>query len=139
VRVLIIDDFKPWSELVTSILEEEGGTEIVGVASNGRDGIRKAVDLAPDVVLLDINLPGMNGFEAAGHIRTLAPNSRVLFVSDHHSHGLAQAAAAAGARGYVSKSNALTELPAAIAAVAAGKVYVSRELSAYRVFDTDVG
>jgi DNA-binding NarL/FixJ family response regulator len=137
IRVLIIDDFKPWTELASSILGEKGGMDVVAVASNGRDGIRNAVDLAPDVVLLDINLPGMNGFEAARHIQSQVPDARVVFVSDHHSLALAEAAAAAGARGYISKSDALTELAAAVAAVSAGRLYVSREVAAYRVFDVD--
>jgi len=137
IRVLIIDDFKPWTELASSILGEKGGMEVVAVASNGPDGIRKAVDLAPGVVLLDINLPGMNGFEAARLIRSQLPDARVVFVSDRHSLALAQAAVATGARGYILKSDALAELAAAVAAVSAGRMYVSREVAAYRVFDVD--
>jgi two-component system response regulator DesR len=137
VRVLIVDDFEPWSELVVSILEEHGGIEIVAVASNGRDGVRKAVDLEPDVVLLDINLPDMNGFEAARLLQMLVADSRIVFVSGQHSPGLARAAIAAGVLGYVAKSDALTELAAAIAAVSAGKMYMSAQLAAYRLFDDD--
>ena len=81
VRILLVDDFQPWRRCVSTMLEGCGEFQIVGEASDGLEAVRKSEELRPDLVLLDIDLPGLNGIEAARRICAVAPDSAILFIS----------------------------------------------------------
>jgi DNA-binding NarL/FixJ family response regulator len=125
VRILVVDDYEPFRRFVCSTLAERPGFQIVGEASDGLAGIRKAEELQPDLILLDIGLPTLNGMEAARRIRKLAPDSKIIIVSQESSADVVQEALSLGASGYVVKTRAATELLAAVEAVLMGKHFVS--------------
>lgn len=103
--------------------------QIIGEASDGLEAVQMAQDLQPDLILLDVGLPTVNGIEAAQRIRRLSPDSKILFVSQQSSHDLAQAALDTGALGYVVKSDAAGELLPAVEAVLRGHRFVSSSLA----------
>ena len=109
-RVLVVDDYKPWQDFICSMIEGAQGVQIVGRASDGLAAVQKASELQPDLILLDLGLPILNGIEAALRIRQCAPKSRILFVSENRDRGIADAAIAAGAVGYIVKSHAAKDL-----------------------------
>ncbi len=104
---------------------------VVGVASDGLEAVLKTEALQPDLILLDIGLPKLNGIETAQRIRNVAPESKILFLSQESDFDVARAALNAGAHGYVVKSDAEDELITAMEAVMKGKRYVSRELAGH--------
>jgi DNA-binding NarL/FixJ family response regulator len=99
---------------VRALLESRPGWEVCGEAADGQEAIRKARELKPDIVVLDISLPGLNGLEATSRILKESPGSEVLILTMHHSEELAQQVIKAGARGYVLKSDADQSLVAAV-------------------------
>ena len=109
-RVLVVDDYKPWQDFICSMIEGAQSIQIVGRASDGLEAVQKASELQPDLILLDLGLPVLNGIEAALRIRQCAPKSRILFVSENRDTDIADAAIAAGAVGYIVKSQAAKEL-----------------------------
>jgi DNA-binding NarL/FixJ family response regulator len=113
-RLLVVDDHAVVRRGVRALLESRPGWEVCGEAVDGQDAIRKAADLKPDIVVLDISLPGLNGLEATSRILKESPESEVLILTMHHSEELAQQVIKAGARGYVLKSDADQSLVAAI-------------------------
>lgn len=128
VRILVADDFGPWRSAVRLILARQKNLLVVGEASNGLEAIQKAEELQPDLILLDIGMPGLNGIEAARKILTVAPKFTILFVSQECSAVIAQEALNTGARGYVIKTEADSELLLAIEAVLEGKQFISSRL-----------
>lgn len=119
VRIIVVDDFKPWRHIIVSILEEDSALEVVGGASDGLEAVQMCGQLQPDVVVLDVRLPKLDGFEAARQIREVSPNSKILFVSVIRSQEAMREALRIGAAGYIAKEDALRELlPAVRAAVA---------------------
>ena len=129
-RVLIVDDFKPFVRLVVSILEQDAGQRVVGHASDGLEAVRKAEQLQPDLILLDIGLPHLNGIEAARRIRKMAPAAKILFVTAESTPDVMQEALLLGAAGYVVKSRAGSELLPALEALRRGMRFVSGGFSA---------
>jgi len=129
VRVLIVDDYEPFRAVVRSLLEERSKWLIVGEASDGLQAVRKAEELQPDLIVLDIGLPNLNGMEAARRIRKLSPESKILFVSQESAADVVQEALALGALGFVVKAHAGSELLTALAAVLEGKQFLSRSLA----------
>ncbi len=123
--VLVVDDFEPWRRHVASALGESSRWRIVGEAADGPDAIEKAADLRPDLILLDVGLPTLNGIEAARRILAHDPNLRILFVSEHQSWEIAEAALSTGARGYICKSDSGRELSPAMDAVVDGRRFVA--------------
>jgi DNA-binding NarL/FixJ family response regulator len=113
----VVDDYKPWQDFICSLIEGAQGVQIVGRASDGLEAVQKASELQPDVILLDLSLPTLNGIEAALQMRQCAPRSRILFVSENRDAEIADAAMATGAVGYVVKSNADKELLRALNAL----------------------
>ena len=121
IRVLIADDHAVVREGVRHVLGVEHGFDVVGEASNGPDAVRLTQALAPDVVVLDLSMPGGSGLDAARQIRDRAPQSRVLILSIHDHAEYVQQSAREGAQGYLRKDSSPAELRAAIRAVHAGR------------------
>ena len=128
VRILVVDDFQPYRQFVSSILQQRPEWQVVCEASNGLEAVQRAEELQPDLILLDIGLPNLNGIEAATRIRNLAPQSKILFVSQESSVDVVQEALRLGARGYVLKAHAQQDLLAAVEALLEGKRFVSSAL-----------
>jgi len=125
IRVLIVDDFEPMRRSVRSMLEEWVDVQVVGEASDGLEAVRKAVELKPDLVLMDIGLPLQNGIEAARQIFDLVSEIKILFLSQEPSAEVIQEALGLGASGYVVKVNAGIDLLPAIKALISGRQFVS--------------
>jgi len=116
-KVLVVEDFEPFKRFVCSILESRTGFQVIGQASDGLGAIQKAEKLQPDLILLDIGLPKLNGFEAAKRISRLAPRAKLLVVSQESSSDVVREALRLGALGYVLKLHAKRDLLPAIEAV----------------------
>jgi DNA-binding NarL/FixJ family response regulator len=121
IRVLVVDDFEPFREVVRLTLAERPELEIIGEASDGPEAIQKAVELKPDLILLDLGLPTMNGIEVARRSRELVPESRIIFFSQESSVDLVEEARRMGAWGYVVKAKARSQLLPTVDAVISGK------------------
>jgi len=128
-RVLVVEDFAPFLQVVRSTLAERPNVQVIGEVADGLEGVRKAELLEPDLVLLDIGLPMLNGIEAARQIRKLAPESKIIFLSQESSCEVVQEALNVGAWGYVVKTRTATDLLAAVDAVLGGRQFVSVGLS----------
>ena len=138
-RVLMVDDYAPWCRYVSSTLQDDARWQNVGEVSDGAEAVERAAALQPDLILLDIGLPTINGIEAAHRILDNNPAARILFVSEERSWDVAEAALATGARGYVIKAEAGRELLPAIETVASGGRFVSAALGGRAVEDTGEG
>jgi DNA-binding NarL/FixJ family response regulator len=123
-RIMVVDDFKDWRRKVCSILEQSQELLVIGEASDGVEAVQKAQELQPDVIVLDIGLPKLNGIEAAPRMSELSPGSKILFLSQDNDADAIQAALSAGAWGYVHKLSAGTELLSAVEAVLHGQRFV---------------
>ena len=119
-RVLLVDDHTMFREGVRALLGGYDDIEVIGEASDGREAIDKVVELCPDVVLMDIAMPGLGGLEATLEISKLRPESRVLILSQYDNREYVLPILKAGAKGYVLKHAAATDLVAAIRAVHTG-------------------
>jgi DNA-binding NarL/FixJ family response regulator len=135
IRVLVVEDFEPFRRFVESILRKQPELQIVCEVSDGLEAVQKAQQLQPDLILLDIGLPTLNGIEAAQRIRALSSNSKILFVSQETSTDVVQGALASGGSGYVLKMNARNELLTAVNAVLGGKRFVGAILAANKFTD----
>jgi DNA-binding NarL/FixJ family response regulator len=124
VRTLVVDDMDDFRNFLCSTLQEETRCEVVGEASDGLQAVQQAEKLHPDLILLDLGLPKLNGMDAARRIRKVSPNSKILFVTQISSPEIAQGALRLGACGYLLKSDA-TDLPCAIETVLHGAQFVS--------------
>jgi DNA-binding NarL/FixJ family response regulator len=124
-RVLFVEDFVPFRKLMCSTLGERHDLRVVGEASDGLEAVQKALELKPDLVLMDIGLPSLNGIEAARRIREIVPGAKIIFLSQETSDDVVQEALSLGASGYVVKVNAGTTLFPAIKAVVLGRQFVS--------------
>jgi DNA-binding NarL/FixJ family response regulator len=129
VRVLVVDDYLPWRQFVCRALLARPTWQIIGQASDGLEAVQKAQDLQPDLIVLDIGLPTMNGIEAARRIGTAAPDSTIIFLSENSSVEIAEEAFRTGAAGYVVKSTAARELLPALDAVLQGDRFVGPGLA----------
>lgn len=126
IRFLVADDFSPWRRFVsTLILPKMPEWHIVCEVSDGVEAVIKARELKPEIILMDIGLPRLNGVEAARQIGKVASNSRILFLSAFDSQEVVEEALNAGASGYVAKLDAANELVGAVEAVLEGKRFVS--------------
>jgi DNA-binding NarL/FixJ family response regulator len=134
--ILVIDDFEGWRRQVRSLLQAQPEWQVIAEASDGSEAVQKAEELKPDLILLDINLPKLNGIEAARRIRQLSPTSRIIFLSQHDDPDMVRAALGTGVQGYVHKSDARSELRLAVDAVLRGKQFVSSRLKGYEFTDT---
>jgi DNA-binding NarL/FixJ family response regulator len=129
IRVLVVEDYEPFRQYLSSTLGRRPELQIVCEVSDGLEAVHRAEQLHPDLILLDIWLPTLNGLEAARRIRKLSPESKILIVSQESSADLAQEALSFGALGYVVKGHAGSELLAAVEAVCQGGRFVSAGLA----------
>jgi CheY-like chemotaxis protein len=137
VRILVVDDFAEWRHYVLEKLREECSFEVVGVVADGFEAVLEAEEMQPDLVLLDIGLPGLDGIEAARHIRKVAPDSKIIFLSQENDPDLARAALSVGAHGYVIKSDVGRDLLRALHAAMLGKRVGSRSLAGHVISDVE--
>ena len=128
-RVLLADDHQIVRESLRSAMEREGSVQVVGEAENGRLAVDMALELAPEVVLMDIHMPGLNGTEATRQIKAQNPGIKVLILSMYSQKQYVMAVLKAGASGFLQKNCSLAELLEAIAQVANGKSYLSPEVA----------
>jgi DNA-binding NarL/FixJ family response regulator len=136
-RVLVVEDHEWWRRYISSALEQASQWEIVGAVSDGIEAVQKARDLKPDVILLDVGLPSLDGIQAARRMLAHDPSSRILFVSEQQSLDIAEVALGTGARGYIVKSDVGRELLPAMEAVVEGERFVSGKLAG-RGFETTI-
>lgn len=128
-RVLVVDDYEPWHRFYATALQKQSDLQIIARVSDGLEAVQQAQELQPDLILLDVGLPTLNGIEAALRIGGVSPASKILFVSENCSADIVAAALSNGAGGYVVKSDAASELLPAIKAVLEGKRFVSRSVT----------
>jgi len=117
VRIVVVDDFEPWRRSIVSLIEEDPAFEVISEAGDGAEGVRMCWELRPDLVILDVGLPKVNGLEAARQIREVSPDTKILFVSANHSREVMREALRIGAAGFILKKQALRELLRAVRAV----------------------
>jgi DNA-binding NarL/FixJ family response regulator len=124
IRVMLADDHTILREGIKGLLEKADDIEVVGEAGDGSEAVAKAQQLSPDVVLMDITMPGMNGLEATRQIKVLKPEIKVLILTMHESNQYISQFLRSGASGYVLKDTAASELAGAIRAVDAGNAFL---------------
>jgi CheY-like chemotaxis protein len=127
-RVLIVEDHGAFRRLICSALQQRSAFQVIEEVSDGLEAVQKAQELQPDLILLDIGLPKLNGLEAGRRIRKISPDSKILFLSQESSPEVVQEALGLGAQGYVLKARAQSDLLPAIEAVLGGKRFVSKGL-----------
>jgi DNA-binding NarL/FixJ family response regulator len=132
-RVLVVDDHAVIRRGVQGILSTYPEWDLCGEADNGQDAIRLAGELAPEIVIMDVSMPGMNGLEATRIIHDVLPETKVLLLTLHSSSEFVRSAFRAGARGYVLKSDAENELVRALNVVIGEGTYVSPAIDARAV------
>jgi DNA-binding NarL/FixJ family response regulator len=129
IRVLVVEDFHPFRRFISAKLEERDHTlQVICEVSDGTEAIQKAEELKPDLILLDIGLPTLNGIAVARQIRKIAPQCKIIFVTQESSTDVVQEALSSGAQGYVTKTRAAIDLLPAVKAVLEGKQFVSSGL-----------
>ena len=125
IRVLVADDHDLVRAGIRSLLEELTGVEVCAEAGHGREAVERAQELRPDVVLMDISMPELNGLEATRRIRQLVPATQVVLLSMHANEAYVDDALDSGASGYILKNSGAVELELAIRAAARGETYLS--------------
>jgi DNA-binding NarL/FixJ family response regulator len=125
VRILVVDDFEPFRRFVCALLAARPELQVIGEASDGLQAMQKAEELQPDLILLDIGMPALNGIEAAHRISRLVPAAKILFVSQENDADVVSAALSNGAKGYVLKLDANRELLPAVESILRGKDFIS--------------
>lgn len=129
VRVLVVDDFELWRRHIVDVLQKRADFRVVGEASDAPEALQKVQELAPELVLLDVGLPTMDGITLASAMVGVAPEARILMLSAHNGDDIVRSALRAGARGYLVKSAAGRELMPAIEAVLRGDLFVSSRIA----------
>jgi DNA-binding NarL/FixJ family response regulator len=129
IRILLADDHKIIAEGLRSLLEKDPCLAVIGHASDGRAAVRLAAELSPDLVIMDISMPGLNGIEAMRQIQEANPRTKVIVLSMHKDGHYIAAALKSGAAGYLLKESAYGELAAAIQTVMKGQSYLSQSIA----------
>jgi len=125
IRILVVDDHPVVRHGLKSLLDGRPGWQVVDEAGDGVEAVEKATQLRPDVVVIDITMPKMNGLEACRLIRQAVPDCEILVVTQHDSPQMIREAMGAGAKGYVVKSNAARDLLAAVEAVSKHRIFAA--------------
>jgi len=125
VRILIVDDFKDWRRQVLSLFQARPEWQVIAEAADGLQAIQKAEELKPDLIVMDIGLPKLNGIEAARQIQQLSPSSKILFLSQNNDLDVVRAALSTGL-GYIQKTDVRSDLLPAIEAALQGRQFVSQ-------------
>jgi DNA-binding NarL/FixJ family response regulator len=127
-KILVVDDSDRFRQFLVLSLRRRAEFQLINEASDGLEAVERAEELKPDLILMDIGLPGVNGIEAWRRIQKVSPNSKILFVSLESSADVVREALDLGAKGYILKADAASELLPAVDAVLQGKQYLSRRL-----------
>ena len=135
IRVLVVEDSAPFRQFIHSTLAKRPDLQIICEVADGLEAVQKAEELKPDLILLDIGLPTQSGIVAARQIRKLAPESKIIFLTQESSADIVQEGLNLGARGYVLKTTAAISLLAAVDAVLEGRQFVSSGLSGQNFTD----
>jgi DNA-binding NarL/FixJ family response regulator len=130
-RILVVDDHAVVRRGVRSLLESHEGWEVCGEATTGRDAVAQSLRLRPDVVIMDLSLPELNGLDATRQILKDSPRSEILVLTMHHSEELARDVLQAGARGYVLKSDADQNLIAAVESLRQHKPFLTSRVTEF--------
>ena len=129
IRILIADDHEIFAEGLRALLEAQPEMEVIGHVSNGLAAVERTTEESPDLVVMDLSMPGMNGMQATREITTRDPGQKVLALSMHAERRFVEAALEAGASGYVLKDGGLEELLRAVRSVATGQVYLDPRIA----------
>ena len=135
-RVLVVEDSEPFLKFICSALGKRPELQIVGEVTDGLQAVQKAEELQPDLVVLDIGLPSLNGIEVARRVRKVSPKSKILFVSQESCADVVQEALGTGAHGYIVKTDAGRELLKAVDSVLRGEQFVGRRFSGHNFVGT---
>jgi len=143
---MLADDHQIFRDGLRSLLAAHEAVEVVGEADNGLDALERCRELVPDVVVVDISMPGLNGIEVCRRLQQELPSTRVIILSMHSDRRFVQEALRAGARGYVLKDAGFAELAAGVLAVAEGRLHLGADIGdqvlqeyLQRVGDSDTG
>jgi two-component system nitrate/nitrite response regulator NarL len=128
VRVLVVDDFEPWRDFVRCAFLKQPELQIVGEAVNGLEAVQKVLELGPDLIVMDVGLPVLNGMDATRRVRDCNPQTKILFLSQIQSLEVIKQAASTGPSGYVVKADAAKELLPSVNAALRGAQFVSSRL-----------
>jgi DNA-binding NarL/FixJ family response regulator len=123
VRILVVEDFAPFRQFISEMLTTRPALQIIGEVSDGLEAVHKALELRPDLILLDIGLPSLNGIEVAREIRKLVPESKIVFLTQESSADAVREAHKLGASGYVIKANAASDLLPALESAISGEAF----------------
>ena len=129
IRILVVDDYEPWRQKICSMLQTRTELCVIAEVGDGLAAVQAAEELKPDLILLDIGLPNLNGIQAALQIQQVSPNSKILFLSENRSRDIAEEALRTGAYAYLTKSSAASELLPAIEEVLQGRRFVTASLT----------
>ena len=128
-RILVVDDFAAWRRFLNTLLDLTPEWQVSGEAVTGAEAIARAVELHPDLVLLDIDLPDIDGIEIARQLRVILPKTKVVFLTAEPSPEVVTVAMSTGAVGYLLKSQVVHELLPALACVFSGKQFISKGIT----------
>jgi DNA-binding NarL/FixJ family response regulator len=132
VRILVVEDNEPFRRFIASTLRDRKNFNVIGEACDGLKAVQQAEALQPDLILLDIGMPELNGLDAARQISHLAPNARIIFLTQESSPDVVGEALSLGAWGYVAKVQAGRELLDAVEKVMRGQRFVSSSLNGHK-------
>jgi DNA-binding NarL/FixJ family response regulator len=125
VRILVVEDSAPFLQFISTTLATRHNLQVICEVSDGLEAVRKAEELRPDLILLDIGLPSLSGIEAARQIRELVPESKIIFLTQESSDDVVEEALRLGACGYIIKIKAKRDMLAAVETVISGERFVS--------------
>ena len=126
IRILVVEDNSFWQEIIVRKLQEQANLQVIAIVSDGLEAVHNAEELQPDLMLLDIGLPRLNGIEVAKRVRKVAPAVRILFVSGDSCSDIIRDALRIGALGYVHKPNVGSDLLPTIQAILEGEQFVGQ-------------